>query len=125
VAFVRHLPTLAPVEYQALRHVPPQREESALAGEPDIARGKRALEQYACVACHEIPGMIGPEARVGPTLHGIGARLTLGGVLANSPENMARWIRAPRRFAPNTAMPDLGVTDRDARDMAAFLATLK
>lgn len=125
VAFLRHLPTLSPAEYLAMRApriVPP---ETGLAGEPDPARGKRALEQYACVACHEIPGMVGPEARLGPTLHGIGSRGTLGGVLPNSPENMALWIRAPRQFAPNTAMPDLGVTPADARDIAAHLATLR
>jgi cytochrome c2 len=46
-------------------------------------------------------------------------------VLPNSPENMARWLREPQRYAPLTAMPDLGVTERDARDMAAYLATLR
>jgi cytochrome c len=69
--------------------------------------------------------MVGAEARLGPTLHGIGSRGTLGGVLRNSPENMALWLRSPRGVAPGTAMPDLGVTPRDARDMAAYLATLK
>jgi mono/diheme cytochrome c family protein len=125
VAFVRHLPTLSAAQYAALRAPEPVTQDAGLAGEPDAARGKRALEQYACVACHEIPGMVGPEARLGPTLHGIGARGILGGVLPNSPENMALWIRSPRRFAPNTAMPDLGVTAADARDMAAHLATLR
>jgi cytochrome c1 len=49
----------------------------------------------------------------------------LGGVLPNTPENMARWIRAPQEVAPLTAMPNLGVTQRDARDIAAYLATLR
>jgi cytochrome c1 len=49
----------------------------------------------------------------------------LGGVLPNSPENMARWLRAPQAFAPLTAMPNLDMSERDARDIAAFLATLK
>jgi cytochrome c2 len=49
----------------------------------------------------------------------------LGGVLPNSPENMVRWLRAPQQFAPLSAMPDLGVTERDARDIAAYLETLK
>jgi cytochrome c1 len=67
----------------------------------------------------------GPEARVGPPLTGVGSRLMLGGVLPNTPENMVRWIRAPQQHSPLTAMPDLGVTERDAVDIAAYLAKLK
>jgi mono/diheme cytochrome c family protein len=125
VAFVRELPRLSPTQYQALAAAEPEAFDEAPSGAPDPKRGKRALDQYACVACHEIPGMIGPEARLGPTLHGMGGRLTIGGVLPNSPANMARWIRDPKAFSPAGAMPALGVTERDARDMAAFLATLR
>ncbi len=92
---------------------------------PNAARGKRAIHQYACSTCHTIPGIVGPNAPVGPPLDGVGSRLMLGGVLPNSPENMVRWIRAPQRVAPLTAMPDLDVSERDARDIAAYLATLR
>lgn len=125
VAFVKHLPTLSPDQYRAMRATALAITESPLSGASDAARGRRALEQYACVGCHEIPGLVGPEARVGPTLHGIGSRGILGGVLPNTPENMARWIREPQRVAPGTAMPDMGVSARDARDIAAHLATLR
>jgi cytochrome c2 len=125
VAFVRHLPTLSATEYAEMRPAQLAAQEPQLGGGPDPQRGKRALEQYACVACHEIPGMVGPEARLGPTLHGIGSRAIIGGVLENTPGNMAQWIVNPKRFAPGTAMPALGVTARDARDIAAHLATLR
>ena len=69
--------------------------------------------------------MVGPVARLGPPLAGIASRTMLGGVLPNSPENMVLWLRAPQAFTPHSAMPILGVTERDARDMAAFLAELK
>jgi mono/diheme cytochrome c family protein len=126
VAAVQQLPQWSPEEY---RRIPAEavapREERALVAGANATRGKTALQQYACIACHNVPGITGPEARVGPPLAGIGSRLTLGGVLPNSPENMARWIRAPQKHKPVTAMPDLGVTERDARDIAAYLATLK
>ena len=125
VAFMQQLPRLSPRDYAALPAAPAAAAQEPASAAADAERGKRALEQYACVACHRIPGMVGPEARLGPTLHGIGSRVMLGGVLPNSPENMARWIRAPRQVSPLTAMPDLGVTERDARDMAAHLLTLK
>jgi mono/diheme cytochrome c family protein len=125
VAFVRELPRLSPSDYRALtvREVP--RTPPERPGDPDPERGRTALHQYACVACHEIPGATGPKARVGPPLAGIATRRMLGGVVPNTQENMVRWLRAPQSIDPPTAMPDLGVTERDARDIAAYLATLK
>lgn len=123
VAFVRRMPALSPQDYAALQGSRLQRAQAEAPADPE--RGKRALEQYACVGCHATPGLVGPEAHVGPTLHGIGSRQTIAGVLVNTPANMERWLLAPREVKPRTAMPDLGVTPRDARDMAAHLATLR
>ncbi|HEX6267802.1 MAG TPA: c-type cytochrome [Burkholderiales bacterium] len=125
VAFLPAMARLSPAEFAALRSEPPQPAPEAAHETPDAKRGKRAINQYACVTCHEIPGIVGANAPVGPPLAGIGSRTMLGGVLPNSPENMVRWLREPQELAPLTAMPDLGVTERDARDIAAYLATLK
>lgn len=128
VAFVRQLPYYSPEAYQRLRVAAHRRNEHDGANStasPSPERGRVAIQQYACVACHTIPGITGPDARVGPPLAGIAARTMLGGVLPNSRENMVRWIREPQEVAPFTAMPDLGVTERDARDIAAYLGTLK
>ncbi len=125
VAFIRlRLPYVSPAEYRALK-VPEPRKVEETPGEPDRARGKTALHQYACASCHTIPGVTGPDARVGPPLAGIASREMLAGVLPNSPENLVRWLRAPHAYSPLGAMPDLGVSERDARDIAAYLATLK
>jgi cytochrome c1 len=48
----------------------------------------------------------------------------LAGVLTNTPEHMIEWLRNPQWISPLSAMPDLGVTERDARDIAAYLSTL-
>jgi mono/diheme cytochrome c family protein len=125
VAFLPEMAHLTPRQYAALRTGPLTAEVEVSATVPDAARGKRAIHQYACVTCHAIPGIVGPNAPVGPPLAGIGARAVIAGVLSNSPENMARWLRSPREVAPLTAMPALGVTARDARDIAAYLATLR
>lgn len=125
VAFLPAMAHMTPQQYRAVAVQPPAPHERALDGEADPERGKRAMHQYACATCHAIPGVAGANAPVGPPLDGVGARTVLGGVLPNSPENMARWLRDPQRYAPLTAMPDLGVTERDARDMAAYLATLR
>jgi mono/diheme cytochrome c family protein len=125
VAFMKELPRLSAASYRDFPFGSAERREEEAGRRPDPKRGKKALEQYGCIACHEIPALVGPEARLGPTLHGIGAREFIGGVLPNTPQNMVRWLRNPRAYSPNTAMPAVGLTERDARDIAAHLETLK
>jgi mono/diheme cytochrome c family protein len=126
VAFLPAMARLTPEQYGSLPMTPPSaRSDPFDDGKASAARGAQAISQYACVTCHEIPGIVGANAPVGPPLAGVASRLMLGGVLPNSPENMVQWLRAPQQFAPLTAMPDLGVTERDARDIAAYLATLR
>ena len=62
---------------------------------------------------------------MGPPLDRMAVRSFIGGVLENTPQNMVRWLLAPQRFVPDGAMPDLGVPDGDARDMATYLETLR
>jgi cytochrome c2 len=95
----------------------------ALGGDPE--NGKLLLRQFACGSCHSIPGVANASGKVGPPLEGIAQRVYLAGVLPNTPENMAGFIREPHKAAPRTAMPDMGVTAAHARDMVAYLYTLK
>ena len=96
-----------------------------LGAEGDPEHGKLLLRQYGCGACHSIPGVATAKGNVGPPLDGIAKRVYLAGVLPNTPENMTRWIRAPRQIDPRTAMPDLQVPEPHARDMVAYLYRLR
>lgn len=91
----------------------------------DAENGKLLLRQFGCGACHEIPGVAAAKGRVGPPLAGIAGRVYIAGVLPNTPANLAAFIRSPQMADPRTAMPDLGVTEEHARDMAAYLGTLR
>ena len=130
-ALVEALPTLTPAAYAALvaegggpidavDPLPqgdiPQSVEFA-----DPERGRIAMQLHACRSCHEIPGLVGSEVHVGPSLAEAGARRYIAGVLRNTPENMVRWIMDPQDVDPLTAMPDLDVTLGEARQMAAYL----
>ena len=95
----------------------------ALGGNPQ--NGKLLLRQFACGACHEIPGVAAARGKVGPPLAGVASRVYLAGVRPNTPQHMASFIRAPHQVDPRTAMPDLGVGEAHARDMVAYLYTLK
>ena len=101
-----------------------------LAGQPTtdrghVERGRQALYQYACNACHTIPGVTSSFPNVGPPLQGLASRSLIAGKLANTPQNMALWIQHPKSIKPASAMPDMGVTDAHARDIVAYLATLR
>ena len=89
------------------------------AGDP--ARGKIALAQYGCRACHMIPGVTGSEVYVGRPLEHMMRRRVIVGKLPNDQPNLVRWIRDPQAIDPGTAMPNLGVSERDAVDMSAYL----
>ncbi len=92
-------------------------------GDPD--RGKTAIIKYGCPGCHNIPGVPGATATVGPPLDNIAVRSVLGGHLTNTPNNMERWIQKPQEVDPNNMMPNMSVTDQDAKDIAAYLYTLR
>lgn len=127
VAFLRELPSLSPDDYErraaAVPKAAPGEVPPAVA--PDAKRGRTAILQYACVTCHVIPGVVGANAPVGPPLKGIATRVVIAGVLPNTPENLVRFLRYPKDVKPLGAMPNLGVTERDARDIAAYLQTLR
>lgn len=90
-----------------------------------VSTGKAAIGKYGCGACHTIPGIDGATAVVGPPLSNIAVRQYLGGHLINTPDNMKQWIQHPQKIDPQNAMPEMGVTDEDARDITAFLYTLR
>jgi cytochrome c1 len=101
---------------------PPEPVPSVAGAHPEA--GRNALASHPCVNCHVIPGVPGSRGIVGPPLSAWAGRLYIGGRLANTPENLVRWIRAAPSFDPEVAMPEMGISDQDARDMAAYLFTL-
>jgi cytochrome c2 len=87
----------------------------------DPRRGEAAIRQYGCPACHTIGGISGSKANVGPPLEHFAARTYIAGVLTNSPENLIHWIQNPPAVDPLTAMPNLGLSEPTARDIASYL----
>lgn len=102
-------------EIAATRRVP--------AGDP--ARGWQAIQDYGCHSCHQVPGVPGANSFVGPPLTAWAARHYIAGRLPNEPEYLVQWIRFPQAIEPGTAMPNMGVTEQDAQDIAAYLYTLQ
>jgi cytochrome c2 len=91
----------------------------------DPALGAALIRHHGCAGCHTIPGIPGADGLVGPPLAGIASRNDIGGVLVNDPQHMMQWIVNPKAWSPRTAMPAVGVTQEQARDIAAYLYTLR
>jgi cytochrome c len=87
----------------------------------DANAGKRAIERYGCGACHTIPGIRSTRKYIGPPLAKFDERRYIAGNQPNTPAELVRWIQNPRAIEPGTVMPKLGVSAREARDIAAYL----
>lgn len=88
-------------------------------------RGKASIKSFGCGSCHMIPGIADARGTVGPPLMYFGRRVYIAGEVPNTPELLMQWIQSPQSIEPKTAMPTLGVNESEARDMAAYLYTLR
>ena len=88
-------------------------------------RAQALLAQYQCGSCHHIPGVPSSLAGAGPSLSGFGRRSYIAGQVPNTPESLQRWLQDPPALVPGATMPRLGVSERDARDIAGYLLSLQ
>ncbi len=95
----------------------------AAGGSP--ARGRRLIREHDCGSCHTIPGITEARGLVAPPLLWFSRRTFIAGEVPNTPANLAQWVRSPESIEPGTAMPTLGLSEQDARDVAAYLGTLR
>lgn len=77
-----------------------------------------------CGSCHSVPGVPGAVGKVGPSLRGIARQRIIAGKLPNTPANMVRWLMHPQQVDRGNAMPEMGLTDQQARAIAGYLQTL-
>ncbi|WP_017997406.1 c-type cytochrome [Rhizobium leguminosarum] len=96
-------------------------EVASLLARGDPARAPEIFRRYGCTGCHTIPGIAGANGKVGGPLVDIRQRVYLAGVANNDAEALVHWIVAPSAFDAKTAMPDTGISEAEARDLAAYL----
>jgi len=98
------------------------RQQVELATGGRIERAVPVMLANGCGGCHTIPGVPGAQGLVGPRLDGtLSQRLYIAGVVPNTSENMIRFLRSAREMVPHTAMPSTGISEEEARDIAAYL----
>ena len=90
----------------------------------DANAGKQLIMAKGCGNCHTVPGV--PEAKgTMATLSGFASKPTIAGTAPNNQENLEKWLKNPSAVKPSSQMPSLGLSDKDIKDLAAFLNTLK
>jgi cytochrome c oxidase subunit 2 len=91
----------------------------------DAGSGSQIFQRLTCSNCHSISGLQA-NITIGPDLTHIAGRQTLGGgVLVNTPENLAKWLKNPQAVKPESLMPDFELTNDQVRDLTAYLETLQ
>jgi cytochrome c2 len=92
--------------------------------EGDPATGRILARSEGCMACHAVEGMPGAIGIVGPPLHGFRQRAFIAGRVPNRPDQLIAFLVNPPAVDPETAMPDMGLSPADARNIAAWLYSL-
>lgn len=96
-------------------------ENAELATGGNAGRGAAIIRDRGCGACHMIDGIAGAHGLGGPTLENFAARPYIARSLTNTPDQVVRWIMDPQAIDPKTVMPDLGLSEAEARDVTAYL----
>jgi cytochrome c len=91
----------------------------------DAGRGKQLIVQYSCGSCHTIPGVKEAKGYQASPLLFFNRRAYIAGQVPNTPDNLVRWIVSPQSIEAGTAMPALGVSEEQARDIAAYLYNIE
>jgi cytochrome c oxidase subunit 2 len=99
-------------------------EERPSVADPAVSQGRAAFLAQSCVNCHRVRGTIA-RGTYAPDLTHLMSRATLAaGILPNTPENLARWVRAPQEIKPGCLMPAFGLSEKDREAMIRYLLTL-
>lgn len=91
----------------------------------DADVGKQLIQSYGCGTCHTIPDVAGADGRVGPSLEDFGHQMYIAGAVPNDWDNLVAWLMDPQAIEPGTIMPNFGMGETTAANVAAYLASLK
>lgn len=102
---------------------------TALSG--DLASGRRLIESLGCGTCHRFSGV--PVIAAAPLPVPVpAAQLRRAIALAPDlrytrerfqPSALVGWLRAPAALKPDTTMPQIPLTEKQAQDLAAYILT--
>lgn len=119
---------LNPMESWRAMQFPNKDEDPAL-----IAKGRELFQSKTCFSCHTVRGHFQGGSAAYPDLTHMGSRSTIAaGLLENTPEQLARWLRKPDVVKPGNRMwtegyqkNNIKLTEDDVSALVAYLLSLK
>ena len=113
----------SPEDFEAwLAH---QRQPASPPSAVEAAKGAEVFKEKNCANCHSIAGLT-TRGRVAPDLTHLGSRTTLAaGTLANTPENLTKWLKDPQSVKKGVLMPDTGLETDQIKYLIAYLEGLE
>jgi cytochrome c oxidase subunit II len=101
-----------------------ERESRPAIEDPAVVDGKGVFLAQSCVNCHTIRGT-SAKGTYAPDLTHLMSRETLAaGMVANTPENLAKWVRDPQTIKPGCLMPAFGLDAEQVQSIVAYLSSL-
>jgi L-cysteine S-thiosulfotransferase len=88
-------------------------------------RGRQIIAEIGCGACHQIPGIANARGKVGPSLKDFAERNLIAGRFPNRAAELMLWVSDAPALDPETGMPPMPLDRDGARDVAAYLLTLR
>lgn len=118
---------VSPSDYQAW--IGQQQQTAAQSTDSQALAGKQVFLTSGCIGCHAINGVTttDPTKLIGPNLTHFGGRQWIaGGVVDNTPSNLAAWIRNPQAVKDGADMPAFPqLTTDQVNELVAYLESLK
>jgi len=85
--------------------------------------GKDLFQAKPCPTCHTIAGL--STGTVGPELSHVASKTQIAGTLPMNHDDLVKWLLNPPGVKPGTQMPNLGLSDQEANQLADWLIQLK
>ncbi len=119
-------------QQQQLRQpAPPQSQRPAMGyTSSEVTSGAKLFTYYACQSCHYVRGVNGtstqPTIDYGPNLTHVGSRsIIAAGAVTNTAAHMEQWLINPDSIKEGVHMPNFQLSETQARDLSAYLESLR
>jgi len=118
-------------QQQLHQPTPPQSRPPAMGyTSSEVTAGAKLFTYYSCQSCHYVQGVNGaspqPTVDYAPPLTHVGSRsIIAAGAISNTAAHMEQWLMNPDTIKPGVHMPNFQLSETQARDLSAYLESLR
>ena len=102
-----------------------ENEQKPATADTQAGAGRSAFLAQSCVNCHRVRGTAAQGSYAPDLTHLMNRQTLASGMVANTPENLRRWVADPQPIKPGCLMPAFGLGERERADIVRYLLTLR